>query len=112
MSSSLIEPSALFVTLPMRWKIGSIGCSALGWHASGTAPSASGAGKPREEDDDIRSAFNIEMSLQLMSTDRSTAECVGQVKKTITTKPKFYTLNFWMEDVAPGVPRSSAALPR
>jgi len=50
----------------MRWKIGSIGCSALGWHASGTAPSASGARKPREEDDDIRS-INILHSMPLES---------------------------------------------
>jgi len=38
---STLMPPAAELTLPMMWKMGSIGSSALGWHASGSARASS-----------------------------------------------------------------------
>ena len=48
-SSTEMLPPGSAVTLPMMWKIGSIGCTAFGWHASGSATAAgSGASASSE----------------------------------------------------------------
>ena len=41
--SRLTPPPGSAETLPMMWKMGSMGCSAFGWQASGSAAAGSGA---------------------------------------------------------------------
>ena len=40
MGSRLTPPPGSADTLPMMWKMGSMGCSAFGWQASGSAVAA------------------------------------------------------------------------
>ena len=44
-----MDLSGLTVTLPMTWKVGSIGCSELGWHASGPSKADALAAATPEE---------------------------------------------------------------